>query len=238
MKASADGRHLEGGTEASIEAPGPRADAIARMPWKRLLDLIIGGLLLALASPIMAALALLIKLDSRGPVFYRQNRVGRMGLPFTLLKFRSMGVGEADEQHRALTAGWYRGDDRVRGYKSLPDPRVTRMGRVLRRTNLDELPQLFNVLRGEMSLVGPRPSIEYELAHYLPWYFGRLRVLPGITGLWQVSGRDRLSAAEMMALDVQYVEKCSLGLDIKILALTGPALLADWLEGWRSRKQT
>jgi len=208
------------------------------MPWKRRLDLLMGGLLLAIASPIMAALALLIKLDSPGPVFYRQNRVGRAGRPFTLLKFRSMGVGEADAQHRALTAGWFRGDDRVRGYKSIPDPRVTRMGRLLRRTSLDELPQLFNVLRGEMSLVGPRPAIDYELAHYLPWYFERLRVLPGITGLWQVRGRDRLTATEMMALDVQYVESCSLWLDIKILALTGPALAADWLEGWRSKNQT
>ena len=204
---------------------------------KRPMDLLVGSLLLVIASPIMVALALLIKLDSAGPVFYRQNRVGRAGRPLRLLKFRSMSVGEADGQHRALTAGWFRGDDRVRGYKSLPDPRVTRMGRVLRRTSLDELPQLFNVLSGEMSLVGPRPAIEYELAHYLPWYFERLRVLPGITGLWQVSGRDRLTAAEMMALDVQYVEKCSPWLDIKILALTGPALVADWLEGWRSKNQ-
>ena len=238
MKALGEGRKLEGETEASIEARAPRAEAIKRVPRKRLLDLLIGGLVLAIASPIMAALALLIKLDSPGPVFYRQDRVGRAGLPFTLLKFRSMGVGEADEQHRALTAGWFRGDDRVRGYKSLPDPRVTRMGRVLRRTSLDELPQLFNVLLGEMSLVGPRPAIDYELAHYLPWYFERLRVLPGITGLWQVSGRDRLTAGEMMALDVQYVQKCSPWLDLKILALTGPTLVADWLEGWRSTKQT
>jgi lipopolysaccharide/colanic/teichoic acid biosynthesis glycosyltransferase len=208
------------------------------MLWKRLLDMLAGSLLLVIASPIMVALALLIKLDSRGPVLYRQPRIGRAGRTFTLLKFRSMKVGEADDQHRVLTAGWFRGDDEVRGYKSLPDLRVTRMGRVLRRTGLDELPQLFNVLRGEMSLVGPRPAIEYELAHYRPWYFARLRVLPGITGLWQISGRDQLSAAEMMALDVKYVENCSPWLDIKILALTGPALAADWLEGWRSKNQT
>jgi lipopolysaccharide/colanic/teichoic acid biosynthesis glycosyltransferase len=208
------------------------------MPWKRPLDLLIGGLLLAIAIPIMAGLALLIKLDSPGPVFYRQKRVGRMGLPFTLLKFRSMGVGEADERHRALTAGWFRGDDGVRGYKSLRDVRVTRIGHVLRRTSLDELPQLFNVLRGEMSLVGPRPAIEYELAHYLPWYFERLRVLPGITGLWQISGRDRLTAAEMMALDLLYVKNGSPWLDIKILALTGPALVGDWFDVWRSKKET
>src|SRR5438445_1496378 len=136
-----------------------------------------------------------------------------------------------------MTAGWFRGDDRVRGYNSIPNPRVTRMGRLLRRTSLDELPQLFNVLRGEMSLVGPRPAIGYELAHYAPWYFERLRVLPGITGLWQVSGRDRLTASEMMALDVRYVRQRSLWLDMKILAKTGPAVMADWLEGWRRKNQ-
>jgi lipopolysaccharide/colanic/teichoic acid biosynthesis glycosyltransferase len=221
-----------------MEASRPGAEATERMMWKRLLDVLVGGLLLVITSPFMVVLALLIKLDSPGPVFYRQDRVGRRGRTFTLLKFRSMRVGEADDQHRALTAGWFRGDDGVRGYKSLPDPRVTRMGRVLRRTSLDELPQLFNVLRGEMSLVGPRPAIAYELTHYRSWYFARLRVLPGITGLWQVSGRDQLSAAEMMALDVEYVEKCSLWLDIKILALTAPALVADWLEGWRSKHRT
>src|SRR5438552_2223397 len=171
MKAIANDRNPEGVTEAPIEGSWQGADAVERMPWKRPLDLLVGGLILVIASPLIVALALLIKLDSPGPVLYRQNRVGRRGLPFTLLKFRSMGVGEADEQHRALTAGWFRGDDRVRGYKSIPDPRVTRMGRLLRRTSLDELPQLFNVLRGEMSLVGPRPAIGYELAHYAPWYF-------------------------------------------------------------------
>jgi lipopolysaccharide/colanic/teichoic acid biosynthesis glycosyltransferase len=97
---------------------------------------------------------------------------------------------------------------------------------------------MFNVLRGEMSLVGPRPAIEYELAHYAPWYFERLRVLPRITGLWQISRRDRLTAAAMMALDVRHVRQRSLWMDIKILALTGPALVADWLEGWPSKKRT
>jgi len=126
----------------------------------------------------------------------------------------------------------------MRGYKSLVDGRVTRVGRLLRRTSLDELPQLLNVMRGEMSLVGPRPAIPYELALYLPWYFERQRVPPGMAGLWQVGRRDLLSADEMMKLDVRYVRECSLLLDLKILMLTAPTLLADWLRARPSQPRT
>jgi lipopolysaccharide/colanic/teichoic acid biosynthesis glycosyltransferase len=130
-----------------------------------------------------------------------------------------------------LAEAWFRGEESVRGYKSIPDPRVTGVGRFLRRTSLDELPQLINVLRGEMTLVGPRPAIRYELDHYRPHYFKRQSVPPGITGLWQISRRDHLTAPEMMALDLRYAQECSPWLDLKILALTAPALFSDWLGG-------
>jgi len=202
---------------------------VGATPWKRPFDLVIGSALLALLSPLIAGLALLVRLDSPGPAFYRQERVGRHGHGFRIWKFRSMYVNSDPAQHHQLAAAWFKADDSVRGYKSRRDARVTRIGRFLRRTSLDELPQLINVIGGEMSLVGPRPAIPYELAYYAPAYFDRQKLMPGITGLWQVHRRDRLSADEMMALDLQYLRDCSLWLDIKILARTVPALLGDIL---------
>jgi lipopolysaccharide/colanic/teichoic acid biosynthesis glycosyltransferase len=196
-------------------------------PWKRPFDLIISGILLVVLCPLMACLALLVRADSPGPAFYRQDRIGRHGKHFRIWKFRSMHVNSDPAQHHQLAAAWFAADDSARGYKSQRDPRVTRVGRFLRQTSLDELPQLINVLRGEMSLVGPRPAIPYELAYYIPAYFERQKLLPGITGLWQVHRRDRLSADEMMSLDLKYLRDCSLWLDIQIVALTIPALLAD-----------
>lgn len=207
------------------------ADLAERTRWKRPFDLIIGGIFLALLSPLMACLAVLVRLDSRGPAFYRQERIGRYGNRFRIWKFRSMHVNCEADQHQQLAASWFAADDSALGYKSLPDPRVTRVGRLLRQTSLDELPQLINVLRGEMSLVGPRPAIAYELAHYAPWYFERQKLRPGITGLWQVQRRDLLSAEEMMRLDLRYLRDCSLWLDIKLLVLTIPALLGDVIGG-------
>ena len=196
-------------------------------PWKWPFDLIISGILLVVLSPLMAYLALLVRADSPGPAFYRQDRIGRHGKHFRIWKFRSMHVNSDPAQHHVIAAAWFAADDSARGYKSQRDPRVTRVGRFLRQTSLDELPQLINVLRGEMSLVGPRPAIPYELAYYIPEYFERQKLLPGITGLWQVHRRDRLSADEMMSLDLKYLRDCSLWLDIQIVALTIPALLAD-----------
>jgi len=211
-------------------APGESASQVVGVPrWKRPFDLVIGSAFLALLSPLIACLALLVRLDSPGPAFYRQERVGRHGTRFRIWKFRSMYVNSDPAPHHQLAAAWFKADDSVRGYKSRRDPRVTRMGRFLRRTSLDELPQLINVLGGKMSLVGPRPAIPYELVYYAPAYFDRQKLLPGITGLWQVHRRDRLSAHEMMALDLQYLRDCSFWLDIKILARTVPALLGDVL---------
>ena len=217
-------RDLLDSPRSAVDTAG---EVVGRTSWKRPFDLVIGGILLVVLSPLMVCLALLVRVGSQGPALFRQDRIGRHGKHFQMWKFRSMHVNSDPAPHHQLAAAWFAADDSARGYKSQRDPRVTRVGRFLRRTSLDELPQLINVLRGDMSLVGPRPAIPYELAYYAPAYFERQKLPPGITGLWQVHRRDRLSAAEMMSLDLKYVRDCSLWLDIRILALTVPALLED-----------
>jgi lipopolysaccharide/colanic/teichoic acid biosynthesis glycosyltransferase len=214
---------LQSTTESSRHPS--RSAAHGRWWWKRPLDLVVAGALLLLLLPLIGALVLLIRRDSDGPGIYRQRRIGRDGRPFDMWKLRTMTVGCDEAPHRAVAADWFEGRDRDGRFKTLDDPRVTAVGRWLRRSNLDELPQLVNVVRGEMSLVGPRPAIPYELDHYEPWYFERLQAPPGITGLWQVSGRGGLAAAEMMELDRRYVRVATLWLDLRILLWTGPALL-------------
>jgi len=169
----------------------------------------------------MLLIALAIRLDSPGPVLFRQTRVGRGGRPFTLYKFRSM-VAEA-EMARASLAELNQADGPL--FKIKDDPRCTRVGRILRRFSLDELPQFYNVLRGEMSLVGPRPALPEEVAQYQDWHKKRLEVTPGLTGLWQVRGRSELTFDEMMLLDIYYAENWSLGLDLRILLETIPKVL-------------
>jgi lipopolysaccharide/colanic/teichoic acid biosynthesis glycosyltransferase len=142
-------------------------------------------------------------------------------------KFRTMFDSNDQRVHQDLAEAWFRGDPAAWGYRRSADRRVTRVGRLLRATDVDELPQLFNVIRGDMSLVGPRPAIPYELQYYKPGHFGRLRVKPGITGPWQVSGRDRRSAQEMIAMDIDYAARRSAWVDFKILARTVPVVLAD-----------
>ena len=194
--------------------------------WKRPFDLAGAVVVLLAVLPLLAALALAVVLESPGPALFAQERVGRDGRRFRMWKLRTMRDGCAEEPHRRAAARWFAGRGAGDRYKSLDDPRITRLGRLLRRTNLDELPQLFNVLCGEMSLVGPRPAIPYELEHYRRPYFERLRVPPGMTGLWQVSRRTRLSAAEMMELDLRYAHEASPWVDVQILARTPAALVA------------
>jgi lipopolysaccharide/colanic/teichoic acid biosynthesis glycosyltransferase len=191
---------------------------------------IVGALALAIVlAPLMALIAVAVKLTSEGPAVFRQNRVGRNGVPFVFYKFRSMRVSGDDRVHREyvskLIEGRHgeinQGDAQKPVYKLKSDARVTPIGRVLRKTSLDELPQLFNVLKGEMSLVGPRPPIPYEVEKYQSWHLRRLQeVRPGITGLWQVEGRSRTSFDEMVRLDLRYVRSWSLWLDIRLLIKT------------------
>ena len=176
----------------------------------------------------LGLIAAAIKLDSRGPVLFRQRRLGRDAQPFTMLKFRSMTDGASAESHRRFVGELCGGASKADrdGLKKLTDdPRVTRVGPMLRRLSLDELPQLINVVRGEMSLIGPRPALEYELRYYRPEHFERFLVRPGMTGLWQVSGRARLGFQEMLDLDVEYARNRSVRLDLRILCLTPRALV-------------
>jgi exopolysaccharide biosynthesis polyprenyl glycosylphosphotransferase len=189
---------------------------------KRLFDLVVGGVMFLLFLPLLIILAISIKLDSPGPILYRSTRVGRGGRTFTFYKLRSMVRDAEKERERIAHLNEVSGPV----FKIANDPRATKIGRILRRTSLDELPQLLNVLRGDMSIVGPRPPIPEEVTHYEPWQLRRLSVKPGITCLWQVSGRSRLGFDEWMRLDMEYVERRGLALDLKILLRTVPAVLA------------
>jgi exopolysaccharide biosynthesis polyprenyl glycosylphosphotransferase len=200
---------------------------------KRAVDLIGGCVCLAVAGLPMLVMALLVRITSAGPVLFRQERVGMDGKRFELLKFRSMTAGASDQVHRDFMFQMLTGQDEVGGagsggfFKLTDDPRITRVGKILRRYSLDELPQLLNVLKGDMSLVGPRPALAYEVDLYEDWQRRRLDVLPGMTGLWQVSGRSRLSPADMLRLDVHYAETWSLFKDMLIILKTIPAILRD-----------
>jgi lipopolysaccharide/colanic/teichoic acid biosynthesis glycosyltransferase len=214
---------------AAAEPPGvamePVVDPFKRDPlpfWKRALDLMVAPVVLLVFSPLMAALALAVKLSSVGPVFFKQERAGIRGRAFVCWKFRTM-VADAEAQKKDLLQ--YNERSGV-AFKMKNDPRVTRVGRFLRKTSLDELPQLFNVLRGEMSLVGPRPLPVAEAMQQDTWHNMRLEVAPGMTCLWQVSARHKSSFDTWARLDIEYVRNRSLWLDLKLLVLTIPAVLS------------
>jgi len=199
---------------------------------KRVLDLLLLCPILLFVGPLMLLTALAIRLCDGRPILFRQVRVGMGGRRFELLKFRTMRPA-SDADHRAYTARWIaqgrpfssRNGNRTALYKMTQDPRITRLGAILRRFSIDELPQLINVLRGEMSLIGPRPALPYEVELYEDWHRHRLDALPGLTGLWQVSGRNRLSFDEMVRLDIDYIDHWSLARDLAILARTPRAVL-------------
>ena len=194
---------------------------------RRAVDLtVVVTALLVLAIP-MLLIAVAIRWSSPGPAFYRQQRIGRGGKPFTMYKFRTMRVGGSDAQHRELIARELRGEDTsVNGsWKIDCDPRVTRVGAFLRRTSIDELPQLINVLRGQMSLVGPRPCLDWEAEMFPARFAERFDVPPGLTGLWQVSGRSTMGTLEMLELDLAYVRGWSFWSDLGILLRTVPTVL-------------
>lgn len=195
----------------------------ARLAAKRLLDATVAVVVLVVTSPILLVVAVAVRLDSPGPALYRGERVGFGARSFTMYKFRSMVTDADPGVHRALVS---QRNDPARAsadgglHKVVDDPRVTRIGRILRRTSIDELPQLFNVLRGDMSLVGPRPDVPYALDQYHPRHWRRFSVMPGMTGLWQVSGRSELSAMQMLDLDVRYADEWTLWLDLVLLVKT------------------
>ena len=189
--------------------------------YKRGYDIVLSSLLLLALSPLLIVTALAVCLESRGPVFFRQQRVGKDGKLFNMIKFRSMTT---DAKLHAAVAEMESDRDGV-CKKFVNDPRVTRTGRIIRKLSIDELPQLLNVLRGEMSLIGPRPALQEEVAQYSDYDRQRLAALPGISGLWQVSGRADLSFEEQIDLDLRYIRECSLFADLRITLQTIPAVL-------------
>jgi lipopolysaccharide/colanic/teichoic acid biosynthesis glycosyltransferase len=219
-------------TDSAAERQGPGRPADDRPGGngfvKRVLDLSIAVVALLLLAPLLAVLWLAVRLGSPGPGIFRQERLGRDQRPFTMYKFRSMTAGNSDAIHRAYVSRMLTEAQPAAGeglFKLEHDPRVTRLGGWLRRTSLDELPQLFNVVRGDMSLVGPRPVLAWEAELFSDEARIRFRARPGLTGLWQVSGRSRLSMPQALALDVEYVRRQSLWLDLTILGRTLPAML-------------
>jgi lipopolysaccharide/colanic/teichoic acid biosynthesis glycosyltransferase len=211
--------------------PVPRYSLDARplYRWtKRALDFALALVGLVLLSPVLAAIAVAIKLDSPGPVIFAQERMGKDGKRFTCYKFRSMVHNHGKEElHRAFSRDYVNGNHTGRTiFKPPHEDVVTRVGRFLRKTSLDELPQLWNILKGEMSFVGPRPLVTYEMEAAAPWQHRRLEALPGLTGLVQVSGRSTLTFDEMVRLDIYYIEHSSLWLDLKILLKTIPVVLS------------
>lgn len=216
-----------GRPELSLGAEPPAA----RSRIKRTLDFLGAAILLALTAPLFLLIGAAIRLDSRGPVFHRQPRCGYRGREFVCFKFRTMHHGSDEGPHRRYVEGLVTGKSDERNgdgvYKLVADNRVTRFGALLRRSSLDELPQLWNVLIGDMSLVGPRPPLPYEVALYDERQCRRLTVKPGITGLWQVSGRNQLSYREMCELDLEYINSWSLVLDLRILLRTFPVVFLN-----------
>ena len=211
----------------------PMAGSARAGAWtKRTFDVMFTLFVALLGLPFYLLIAVLIKLTSEGPVLFVQERVGQDGRVFRFFKFRTMLVDNNDNQHRSFAEDFIKGrlmSEAESGdrpvFKLQNDPRVTSIGRFLRKTSLDELPQFINVLRGEMTLVGPRPPLAYELAHYKEWHRGRMAVKPGLTGLWQVSGRSTVPFDEMVMLDLYYIENWSLALDVKIILRTVPVML-------------
>jgi lipopolysaccharide/colanic/teichoic acid biosynthesis glycosyltransferase len=215
-----------------LSNPGKGTGSLLRI--KQAIDIVGSALLLIPCFPIFLVIALLIKVSSKGPVFFRQQRVGQYGRCFTFLKFRSMYTDNDPSIHKEYTTKLINGEIENNPstgngkaiYKLTNDKRITQIGKFLRRTSLDELPQLVNVLKGDMSLVGPRPAMPYELAAYQTWHRRRvLEVKPGITGLWQVTGRSRVNFDEMVRLDLRYATSWTLWLDFKILVCTPRAVI-------------
>jgi lipopolysaccharide/colanic/teichoic acid biosynthesis glycosyltransferase len=202
--------------------------------WKRVLDVVFILLILPVVLPLAVLIAMLIRLVSSGPVLFRQERVGHMGRKFMCFKFRTMFVGAETTTHQGYLQHLMKSGAPMVKLDARGDSRIIPLGVLLRSSGLDELPQLINVLRGEMSMVGPRPCLAYECEDYLPWQWERFNTLPGLTGLWQVSGKNQTTFAEMMQLDISYAREKTLWLDLVIILKTIPAILG---QVWNARKK-
>jgi lipopolysaccharide/colanic/teichoic acid biosynthesis glycosyltransferase len=224
----------QSGSNPTLYPDLARRDNARKFFWKRAMDIVGSTLAIMLFAPLFLIIALAVKLTSKGPVFFRQKRIGQYGVPFVFLKFRSMYVGTDVSTHEKYVKQLIAGEAKRKPangnaegvYKLTNDPRITPIGVFLRRSSLDELPQFFNVLKGDMSLVGPRPAIAYEVEVYDIWHRRRLlEAKPGITGLWQVNGRSRVKFDEMVRLDLRYARTWSPWLDMKILLQTPRAMV-------------
>jgi len=206
--------------------------------WKRAIDIIFASIFLLALSPLLVLVAIMIKMVSSGPVFFKQKRVGRSGKTFTMYKFRTMNVNNNTAVHHEYLKDLINGDSkREKPMEKLKnDSRIIPMGKFFRKTCIDELPQFINVLRGEMSLVGPRPCIPYEAEEYLCWHARRFDIIPGLTGLWQVSGKNNTTFKEMIRLDIEYAVRRSFLLDIKILLKTPMVVLSQIFENFPALK--
>lgn len=218
---------------SAVLAPAPSTIRGINRALKRTFDVVVAAFALVLVAPVMVLVAIAIKLSSKGPVLFCQQRVGEAGEAFCFYKFRSMHTGNDDRVHREYVkklinegaAAHEENGEKV--YKLKRDPRLIPIGSFIRRYSIDELPQLFNVLKGDMSLIGPRPPIPYEVEEYREWHKRRFEGPPGITGLWQVSGRNRLSFDEMVRLDIEYLDNWSFTRDLRILWRTVGVVLFD-----------
>ena len=214
-----------------MKIPGQANLDQASIPrWKRTLDLSIIVLALPLLIPLAVALSALVRLVSKGPVFFKQERIGQGGKKFLCFKFRTMFVGADSLSHQGHLRQLIHSDAPMTKMDERGDSRIIPFGVLLRATGLDELPQLINVVKGEMSIVGPRPCLPYEFEQYLPPQRERCNTAPGLTGLWQVSGKNETTFSEMVRLDIEYSRRCSLGLDIAIIFKTIPVLLGQVLK--------
>jgi len=211
------------------------AEPVSVPRWKRALDICCSLIAIPCLLPILLMIAVIIKVSSKGPVLFKQERVGLLGRTFIIYKFRTMVVGADTTAHEAHAAGLIESNQPMTKLDAYGDPRLIPFGIVLRAAGLDELPQLVNVVRGEMSIVGPRPCVSSEYNRYLPWQRERFCTLPGLTGLWQVSGKNRRTFKEMVDLDIQYVRSQSLWLDLQIMLKTIPAVIVQVKES-RARR--
>ena len=222
----------------NIEQPWKVDAAKINPPWKRTLDILLVLLALPLLLPLMIFIALVIRAVSTGPVLFKQQRIGCLGGKFLCYKFRTMFVNSDTGIHQGHLNQLMNSDAPMVKMDSKGDPRIIPFGKLLRSSGLDELPQLINVLIGDMSLVGPRPCVSYEYEKYLPWQRERFNALPGLTGLWQVSGKNRTTFTKMMELDIEYCRNKSLWLDLKIIIKTIPALIIQMCDSWMRKKSS